>query len=92
MTSSGAWLVFLNEEQISLQKKAYSFAKKHLRSNEAKWEAEGTFPKETFAMAKSEGYVGMLIPKELGGQGLGFSDWRWFTNRWREVHSHSHFG
>lgn len=63
-------MINLSQEQVALQEKAYEFAKEHLQSNEAKWETEGTFPYDTFKLAIKEGFVGMGIPKELGGQGM----------------------
>lgn len=63
-------MINLSQEQVALQEKAYEFAKEHLQPNEAKWETEGTFPYDTFKLAIKEGFVGMGIPKELGGQGM----------------------
>lgn len=63
-------MIELSNNQIALQEKAYQFAKTYLQPNEAKWESEGTFPKDVFDLTREEGYVGMVIPKELGGQGI----------------------
>jgi len=48
---------------------ARAFAEEHLKPNAAKWDAESTFPTEALAELGKLGFMGMLVPEDLGGAG-----------------------
>lgn len=65
-------MINLSPEQVALRSKAYEFARENFQPYEQQWEAEGTFPYETFQKTARAGYIGLLSSKESGGQGYGF--------------------
>lgn len=52
-------------------KKAVEFAKEHIAPESKKTDTEGGFPVESFKAMGKAGYFKLIIPKELGGLGLG---------------------
>lgn len=51
------------------------FAEKHIRPNVMKWDEEQIFPIETFKKLGELGLMGVLIPEEYGGSGLGYFEY-----------------
>lgn len=47
------------------------FARDVVAPNAARWEEARTFPRDTFTQAADAGLAGLLVPRELGGSGLG---------------------
>lgn len=50
---------------------ALTFAKKHIAPESTRTDSEKTFPAESFKAMGQAGYFKLIIPKELGGLGLG---------------------
>ena len=53
---------------------ARAFATDHIEPHAAAWERERRLPRETITAAAAVGLCGLVVPTELGGQGLGVSD------------------
>lgn len=64
----------LTEEQKALQAKARKFAKEEVIPIAAECDRDMKFPKDIFFKAKDLGLINIIIPKDLGGQGLGLLD------------------
>ena len=59
----------ITEIQAMIRDTARAFAEEHLKPNAAKWDAESTFPTEALAELGKLGFMGMLVPEDLGGAG-----------------------
>ena len=53
---------------------ARRFAEDHVDPSAASWESERRLPRETINAAAAEGLCGLVVPKEMGGQGLGTTE------------------
>ncbi|MEO8794642.1 MAG: acyl-CoA dehydrogenase [Daejeonella sp.] len=51
------------------------FAEKHIRPNVMEWDEAQTFPVETFKKLGELGLMGVLVPEEFGGSGLGYFEY-----------------
>ncbi len=68
--------VFERDETIKLiSKSAEKFSKKFLAPNLKKWDENQFFPKDVFKIAGEYGFMGILIPEEYGGSGLGYHEY-----------------
>ena len=65
---------FLDEDQVSIQETAYTFAKNELLPNSHQWDLEQHFPVETFRKAAELGLSAIYTSEEVGGSGLGRLD------------------
>lgn len=54
---------------------AKEFAEKHLRPHIMEWDESQHFPKEALHQAGALGFMGVLIPEEYGGSGLGYHEY-----------------
>ena len=63
--------VGLSEEQEAFRSAAREFGAAELAPHAARWDAEGTFPRETIARAGEMGLCGMYADPAFGGLGLG---------------------
>src|SRR5437016_10149751 len=59
----------LTEEQLLLRDTAREFARRELAPYAAAWDREARFPQEALAELGRLGFMGMLVPPELGGAG-----------------------
>ena len=59
----------LTAEEANLVEIARTFAAEHITPYAADWELNRTVPVKTFREAAAVGLSGVLVPKELGGQG-----------------------
>ena len=62
----------LTESQKLIQEKAFNFAKSEIEPLAKVCDREERYPREIWKKACDEGLVGVTIPKEYGGLGLGF--------------------
>ena len=62
----------LTEEQKMMQDLAYKFAKKEFPPIALECDREEKYPRELLTRAAENGLVGILMPEEFGGAGLGF--------------------
>ena len=51
------------------------FTEKEIRPNVRKWDEDQYFPKELFKKAGELGLMGVLVPEEFGGAGLGYFEY-----------------
>ncbi len=51
------------------------FAERHIRPNIMEWDESQTFPKELFHEMGKLGLLGVLVPEEYGGSGLGYIEY-----------------
>jgi alkylation response protein AidB-like acyl-CoA dehydrogenase len=61
--------MLLSETQEMIRDTARAFAEEHLRPNAARWDEEAIFPSAALAGLGKLGFMGMLVPEELGGAG-----------------------
>ena len=61
----------LNEEQRSLQALCRDFAKKEIIPHRDEWNSTGLFPGEVFRKMAALGLMGLLVPEQYGGTGMG---------------------
>ena len=54
---------------------ARDFANQFIRPNVMKWDESQFFPKELFKKAGEFGFMGILVPENLGGSGLGYQEY-----------------
>jgi len=61
----------LSDDLIALQDMARRFAADHIAPNARKWDREADIPRELVAKLAELGFLGLFIPTEYGGAGLG---------------------
>ena len=59
------------EEQVLLREAFAQFAKEEIAPNAAKWDAEDHVPMDIVPMLGEMGIMGVFVPEEYGGTGLG---------------------
>ncbi|MEG1021777.1 MAG: acyl-CoA dehydrogenase family protein [Myroides sp.] len=64
-----------NETQAMIAQSIRDFAEKEIRPNIMIWDEAQTFPVELFKKLGEMGYMGVLVPEELGGSGLGYHEY-----------------
>ncbi|SKB27895.1 acyl-CoA dehydrogenase [Daejeonella lutea] len=65
----------LSENQQMVIDMVRNFAEKHIRPHVMEWDEEQTFPVETFKKLGELGLMGVLVPEEYGGSGLGYQEY-----------------
>ena len=60
----------LTEEQTAIYDMAKAFGEEQIAPNAARWEAEGTIPKEIWPQLAELGFGGLYVSEENGGSGL----------------------
>ena len=63
-------LIPLTEEQRGIQQLARDFAREEIAPHTDAWDRDATFDRGIIARLGELGFLGMLIPEELGGLGL----------------------
>ena len=61
----------LSDDLLSLQDMARRFATEHIAPNARRWDREADLPREVVAKLAELGFLGIFIPTDLGGCGLG---------------------
>lgn len=54
---------------------ARDFAEKYIRPHVMEWDEDSTFPEELFRKMGDHGFLGVLVPEEYGGFGLGYQEY-----------------
>lgn len=54
---------------------ARSFAETHIRPHVMEWDESQTFPVELFRQMGQQGFLGVLVPAEYGGSGMGYQEY-----------------
>ncbi|MFA6946338.1 MAG: acyl-CoA dehydrogenase [Pedobacter sp.] len=65
----------LSENQQMIIRVVQDFAEKHIRPHIMEWDEAQTFPVETFKKLGELGLMGVLVPEEYGGSGLGYFEY-----------------
>jgi alkylation response protein AidB-like acyl-CoA dehydrogenase len=68
-------LVDLTEDQLSIRDMVRDLARNEIAPHAARWDREQRFPRELFATLGELGLLGVLIPEEHGGAGLGYVEY-----------------
>jgi alkylation response protein AidB-like acyl-CoA dehydrogenase len=63
------------KEQLTIKKSARIFAETYIKPKAYYWDNNEIFPKELLHNAGELGFMGILIPKEYGGLGLGYIEY-----------------
>ncbi len=62
----------LDEQLTLIQQTIRNFAEKEIVPNIMKWDEAQIFPREVFTKLGEQGFMGILVPEEYGGAGLGY--------------------
>ena len=65
----------LTEDQLSIRDMVRDFARNEIAPHAVKWDREQHFPRELFAQLGELGLLGVLMPEEYGGSGLGYVEY-----------------
>ncbi|MDN3586370.1 acyl-CoA dehydrogenase family protein [Pedobacter aquatilis] len=63
------------ETQVNVKAMVREFAEKHIRPYIMEWDEEQIFPIELFKQLGEMGLMGVLVPEEYGGSGLGYQEY-----------------
>ncbi|MGL2995049.1 acyl-CoA dehydrogenase family protein [Flavobacterium sp. TSSA_36] len=64
-----------NETQILIAQSIKDFAEQHIRPYVMDWDEKQFFPIDLFKKLGEMGFMGILMPEELGGAGLGYHEY-----------------
>jgi len=64
--------VLLSSELEMIRDSVRAYAREQLAPHAAQWDRDGTFPREALAGLASMGLMGVCVPEEWGGAGLGY--------------------
>lgn len=64
-----------SETQLMVAESAREFAEQHIRPHVMEWDESQDFPLKLFKKAGEMGFMGMLVPVELGGAGFGYHEY-----------------
>lgn len=65
----------ITESQKMIAQAAKDFAEREVRPNVMDWDERQYFPRETFRKLGELGLMGVLVPEEYGGSGLGYFEY-----------------
>jgi 3-sulfinopropanoyl-CoA desulfinase len=65
-------MTLLNPQQLAIQEAARQLAQKEFKPTAAETDRTEAYPWNNIAKLRDAGFMGMTIPKEYGGQGLGY--------------------
>lgn len=64
-----------NEMQSMIAQSIKDFAEKNIRPNIMEWDEAQIFPVDLFKKLGEMGFMGVLVPEEYGGSGLGYHEY-----------------
>lgn len=64
-----------SETQRMVTESARDFARQYIRPHVMEWDEAQTFPVDLFKKAGKYGFMGVLVPTELGGAGFGYHEY-----------------
>ncbi|WPO76932.1 acyl-CoA dehydrogenase family protein [Flavobacterium sp. KACC 22761] len=64
-----------NETQSMIAQSIKEFAEKNIRPNIMEWDEAQIFPIQLFKKLGEMGFMGVLVPEEYGGSGLGYHEY-----------------
>jgi alkylation response protein AidB-like acyl-CoA dehydrogenase len=65
----------LSDDQRAIQDMVRDFARKEIVPNAIQWDEEQHFPRDLFSKLGELGMLGVLVPEEFGGAGLGYVEY-----------------
>jgi alkylation response protein AidB-like acyl-CoA dehydrogenase len=65
----------LTQDQLAIRDMVRDFARNEIAPHAAEWDETQHFPRELFAKLGELGMMGILIPEEYGGAGLGYVEY-----------------
>jgi alkylation response protein AidB-like acyl-CoA dehydrogenase len=65
----------LTENQKLIAEGIRKFGEQHIRPKMMEWDEKQIFPVELFKQMGKQGYMGVLVPEEYGGSGLGYFEY-----------------
>ena len=65
----------MNNDLKMIAETARDFAEKKIRPHIMEWDESQTFPKDLFHELGEMGFMGIVIPEEYGGSGLGYHEY-----------------
>jgi hypothetical protein len=63
------------QDQLSVRDMVRDFARREIAPNAVEWDREQRFPRELFSQLGELGLLGVLVPEEFGGSGLGYVEY-----------------
>ncbi len=66
----------LTEDQKMIRDSVREFAQRRILPNRLSWDEDQIFPREIFSEMGEIGLMGMLVPEEYGGAGLGYIEYK----------------
>ena len=66
----------LTEDQKMIRDSVREFAQRRILPNRLAWDEDQIFPREIFSEMGEIGLMGMLVPEEYGGAGLGYIEYK----------------
>src|SRR3954462_5429038 len=64
-----------NDELLEIKRTVREFAEKEIRPHVREWDEKQIFPREILSRLGDLGFMGILIPQEYGGAGLGYMEY-----------------
>jgi len=64
-----------NDTQVMIAQSIREFAELHIHPNIMDWDESQHFPADLFKQLGQMGYMGVLVPEEYGGSGLGYHEY-----------------
>lgn len=69
-------LSILEDEQLALiRKSARDFAQSYIKPHVMSWDEAQHFPVDLFKKLGEQGFMGVLVPEQYGGSGLGYQEY-----------------
>ena len=65
----------LTENQLMIAETVKKFGEAHIKPDMMKWDEEQIFPVDVFKKLGELGLMGVLVPQEYGGAGLGYFEY-----------------
>jgi alkylation response protein AidB-like acyl-CoA dehydrogenase len=65
----------ISDNQKMIGQMAKDFAERYIRPNVMEWDEAQHFPLELFKKLGEQGMMGVLVPEEYGGSGLGYAEY-----------------
>src|SRR6266550_1208635 len=65
----------ITESMNMIAQSVRDFAEKNIRPHVMEWDEAQIFPKELFRKMGEQGFMGVLVPEQYGGAGLGYHEY-----------------
>lgn len=65
----------ISENIKMIRKSLEDFGKKYIEGDRRRWDDDQIFPKEVFTKLGELGLMGILVPEEFGGSGMGYHEY-----------------